>query len=474
MWSLRNRLFTLCIALSCVSSAAGVIRVYGYERGQVQVSCPYGSGYESYEKYLCKDPCGYDEVLIRTTEPDKNKYSKHDDHQQRVFTATIYNLTFADTGKYWCGITKTGTDIFTEVELEVVRDSCCDESNKVQSYEDSSVSISCPYEPPHQDSLKYICRGKQPSTCLNGAIITSNHKQTGQLRLTDDKMLRIFTVTMTGLNQSQSGSYLCGVNGSTGLDVFSAFELEVKEWCCVRSTKQSGVVGQTVTMMCPYPPNHQNNRKFLCKGERRKECTDMTSQRRFTLREDISSSSFSVTITELKGEEAGTYWCGSDSQWSPGDYTKIQLSAVIPKRTSTWIPTTVTKLEPTSPQAQVIPGKPFEASSLSGVFIALPVLLTLTIVITSVIVCKYKCFKVQGAGADMNRNKTKADEVVEAIEENVYRRKDSASPRQPPPGQLYDDAGENEQESVYQNYASTEDIYCNQNYIRALQDEHSL
>ncbi|XP_077936571.1 polymeric immunoglobulin receptor-like isoform X4 [Gasterosteus aculeatus] len=439
MWSLRNRLFTLCIALSCVSSAAGVIRVYGYERGQVQVSCPYGSGYESYEKYLCKDPCGYDEVLIRTTEPDKNKYSKHDDHQQRVFTATIYNLTFADTGKYWCGITKTGTDIFTEVELEVVRDSCCDESNKVQSYEDSSVSISCPYEPPHQDSLKYICRGKQPSTCLNGAIITSNHKQTGQLRLTDDKMLRIFTVTMTGLNQSQSGSYLCGVNGSTGLDVFSAFELEVKEWCCVRSTKQSGVVGQTVTMMCPYPPNHQNNRKFLCKGERRKECTDMTSQRRFTLREDISSSSFSVTITELKGEEAGTYWCGSDSQWSPGDYTKIQLSAVIPKRTSTWIPTTVTKLEPTSPQAQVIPGKPFE-----------------------------------GAGADMNRNKTKADEVVEAIEENVYRRKDSASPRQPPPGQLYDDAGENEQESVYQNYASTEDIYCNQNYIRALQDEHSL
>nr|XP_040042939.1 CMRF35-like molecule 5 [Gasterosteus aculeatus aculeatus] len=220
MWSLRNWFFNLCIALSCVSSAAGVIRVYGYERGQVQVSCPYGSGFESSEKYLCKDRCGYDEVLIRTTEPNKNKYSKHDDHQQRVFTATIYNLIFADAGKYWCRITKAGIDIFTEMELEVAR-----------------------------------------------------------------------------------------------------------EWCCVRSTKQSGVVGQTVTMMCPYPPNHRNNRKFLCKGERRKECTDMTSQRRFTLRDDISSSSFSVTITELKAEDAGTYWCGSDSQWSPGDYTKIQLSA---------------------------------------------------------------------------------------------------------------------------------------------------
>ncbi|KAM8878335.1 polymeric immunoglobulin receptor-like [Spinachia spinachia] len=452
--------FTLCIALSCVSSAAGVIHVYGYAGAQVQVSCPYDPGYQSYEKYLCKDPCDYDDVLIKTTKPNENKYSTHDDRQNRVFFATISDLIFADTGKYWCGVTINGKDIYTEVKLKVAQDSCCDRSNKVQSYEESSVSISCQYESKHRDNLKYICRGNQPSTCLDKAIITSNGSQTGQLILTTDPVSRKFTVTMTGVTQSQSGSYLCGVHVNAGLDVFSAFELEVKEWCCVRSTKLCGVVGHPVTMQCPYPPKHKNNRKFLCRGDQRKDCQDVTSQSRFTLRDDTSSRSFLVIITELEAEDAGTYWCGSEPQWSAENYTNIQLSAVFQEPTST-ATSAVSTLEPSSSQAKEVPGK---ASSPSVVLITLAVLLTLTIaIIASVIVCKYKCCKVQAPGVNMNRNQTKEDATEEAVEvANVYRNGDSAlSP------QLYE-------ESVYQNYASAEDIYGNQNYIRTLQDQQHL
>uniref|UniRef100_A0A8C2XN06 Immunoglobulin V-set domain-containing protein n=1 Tax=Cyclopterus lumpus TaxID=8103 RepID=A0A8C2XN06_CYCLU len=94
-------------------------------------------------------------------------------------------------------------------------------------YEESSVSISCQYESEDQN-LKYVCRGNQTSTCLEKAILTSDNKQTGQFRLTDDKVSKRFTVTITGLTQNHAGSYLCGVHGNTGLDVFSAFELEVK------------------------------------------------------------------------------------------------------------------------------------------------------------------------------------------------------------------------------------------------------
>ncbi|KAL6110395.1 pigr [Pungitius sinensis] len=363
MWSLRNQFFTLCIAVSCVSSAAGVIHVYGYEGGEVQIPCPYQPGYESYEKYLCKEPCGWDEILITTTQSNKNKYSKHDDRRNQVFTATIYNLSSADAGKYWCAVTVYGKDFYTEFKLEVARD-----------------------------------------------------------------------------------------------------------WCCVTPINETGIVGNQVTMQCLYPPKHKDNRKFLCKGDQRKKCRDMTNKSRFTLREDISSSSFSVIITKLKAEDAGTYWCVSDPQWSADQYTKIHLSAVSKEQTTTLI-STVTMLEPTSSQATVIPGKPFEASSLSVVSITLPVLVTLAVAIIGVVVCKYKCCKVQGAGVDMNTNKTKADETEEAIEvANVYGNEDSAFSMQPPRRQLYDDAGETEQESVYQNYASTEDIYCNQNYMRALQD----
>uniref|UniRef100_A0A4W6E0J8 Immunoglobulin V-set domain-containing protein n=1 Tax=Lates calcarifer TaxID=8187 RepID=A0A4W6E0J8_LATCA len=108
------------VALICVASTAAVIHVSGYEGRDVNVSCSYGEGYESYEKYLCRNDCGDSDVLITTTEAKKNKYSIYDDKKRRVFTTTISDLSSVDAGKYWCGVTRTGKDIYTEVRLEVV------------------------------------------------------------------------------------------------------------------------------------------------------------------------------------------------------------------------------------------------------------------------------------------------------------------------------------------------------------------
>uniref|UniRef100_A0A668VPJ8 Immunoglobulin V-set domain-containing protein n=1 Tax=Oreochromis aureus TaxID=47969 RepID=A0A668VPJ8_OREAU len=138
----------------------------------------------------------------------------------------------------------------------------CSNVKEVESYAGYS-SINCPYESQYQNSLKYICRGNQPSTCLQEAIITSDNRESGRFRLNDVKMSRIFTVTISSLTQSDSGYYLCDM---------------------------------------------------------------VMSQNRFTLRDDIYSNSFSVMITKLEEADAGTYWCGSDSQWRVGNYTKIQLS----------------------------------------------------------------------------------------------------------------------------------------------------
>uniref|UniRef100_A0A3B4F820 Immunoglobulin V-set domain-containing protein n=1 Tax=Pundamilia nyererei TaxID=303518 RepID=A0A3B4F820_9CICH len=106
----------LIMILGCTAPhAVGVIHVTGYVGSIVKVSCSYDEGYESYEKYLCKNNCGDSDVLVTTLESRKNKYRIHDDKTARIFTTTISDLHLADAGKYWCGVTRTGKDIYTEL-----------------------------------------------------------------------------------------------------------------------------------------------------------------------------------------------------------------------------------------------------------------------------------------------------------------------------------------------------------------------
>lgn len=98
----------------------------------------------------------------------------------------------------------------------------------MKRYEEDSVSIVLSYESECRNNLRYICRGNQPSTCLQQALTTSDSKQNGQFTLTDDKVSRKIIVTITSLTRKDSGSYLIGCHRNIGLDIFTAVELEVK------------------------------------------------------------------------------------------------------------------------------------------------------------------------------------------------------------------------------------------------------
>ncbi|XP_071361514.1 polymeric immunoglobulin receptor-like isoform X4 [Trachinotus anak] len=362
----QNPLLILFTALSCVSGAAAVIHVSGYEGRDVNVSCSYDAGYESYEKYLCKNDCGNADVLITSSQVKNNKYSIYDDNNKRVFTTTISDLSSVDAGKYWCGVTRTGKDYYpAEVRLEVVPDSCCDQSTKIHSNEEGSVSISCSYQSEDQNNLKYICRGTQPSTCLQQALITSNRKQKGRFTLTDDKGSRNFTVTVTSLTQKDSGMYLCGVHRKTGLDVFSAVELEIK---------------------------------------------------------------------------------------------------VFP--TSTVIPTIT--VETVRSQPANMSAKPINGTSLfHPVVFIVPTVLVLTLLFAFVLLYKYKCHKVQGAGVSVNQN-TKAACAEEVTgDADIYANQDVVVySKQGTSKQHYDDTSGDQQDNDYENFNTTEDIYCNEFYSK--------
>nr|XP_020509830.1 polymeric immunoglobulin receptor-like isoform X1 [Labrus bergylta] len=433
-----SRMFILCIALSGVSNSAALITVSGYEGKAVGISCSYGMGYDSYEKYLCRNDCGSNDVLVTTTETSKNRFSIYDDKEKRVFTASITGLTLTDAGKYWCGVTRNGKDIYTEVKLLVGKDSCCDQSTRLQSYEDGSVDLICPYKQKDQDNLKYICRGNQSSTCLQQALVTSEYKQKGYFSLADNKMSMKFTVTITSLTRKDSGPYLCGVQRKSDLDVFTAVSLEVNEWCCVESSELSGIVGHPLSIQCPYPPQHWDNRKFLCKGDHRKNCTDVMTQSRFSLQDNVSSSSFSVMITRTKVEDAGTYWCGSDSQWAVGNFTKIHLS--------------------------------LDAEHFLSVGVMLPTvgaIVLVILIISVVIIYKYKCRRAQGTKIQEKRNQTKVAGVEEVIDvADIYENQGAAACSKQETSKWHSSCHQNDNDDVYQNCSTTEDMYCNQFYLK--------
>uniref|UniRef100_A0A3B5QXW1 Ig-like domain-containing protein n=1 Tax=Xiphophorus maculatus TaxID=8083 RepID=A0A3B5QXW1_XIPMA len=201
-------------------------------------------------------------------------------------------------------------------------DRCSNTVNKIQNIEEGSVTISCPYDSESVDKLKFLCRGNRPSTCRQQAVITSSNTQNGRFRLSDDRKSRIFTVTISSLTLKDSGSYLCGVQRNSGFDVFSAVELKVKDFC-LKSYHISGIEGRPVTLQCPNSGQQLDNKKFLCKGDQHNNCTDMMeNQTKFKLL-NVSSTCFSVIITELEAADAGTYYCGSDSQLR---FIKIQLA----------------------------------------------------------------------------------------------------------------------------------------------------
>ncbi len=73
--------------------------------------------------------------------------------------------------------------------------------------------------------------------------------------------------------------------------------------------------GESAEIICPYDSIYKSNTKSLCKGkcstrdsETVREVTE-TKTDRLTLKDDVTASVFTGTITGLTAEDAGKYWC---------------------------------------------------------------------------------------------------------------------------------------------------------------------
>ncbi|KAM9454149.1 uncharacterized protein Hap1MRO34_020067 [Clarias gariepinus] len=116
-------IFTFCLILAGTDA---VTTVTGYRGRSVQIKCPYTSGYEKNNKYLCRGKCSswdLKDVPVQSRSPAKDsRFSLYDDTTAKVFTVNITDLRPEDEGTYWCAIDRAVYDFYTEILLLVKTD----------------------------------------------------------------------------------------------------------------------------------------------------------------------------------------------------------------------------------------------------------------------------------------------------------------------------------------------------------------
>ncbi|XP_058862126.1 CMRF35-like molecule 8 isoform X2 [Acipenser ruthenus] len=96
----------------------------------------------------------------------------------------------------------------------------------------------------------------------------------------------------------------------------------------------NGIEGENVKIDCTYKPEYVENKKYLCHGSwpscsdviRSGESETLVTEGRFSLYDNRPARVFTVSITELTLEDAGTYYCGVDINWSKDKYTKVEVT----------------------------------------------------------------------------------------------------------------------------------------------------
>ncbi|XP_030634745.1 polymeric immunoglobulin receptor-like [Chanos chanos] len=121
-----------------------------------------------------------------------------------------------------------------------------------------------------------------------------------------------FIVTISKLQKSDAGTYVCGVGAST------YYEVDVTvvggERFVMSPQSLRAHVGETINVTCPARDSGRGTRKFVCK----KPCgmndvvimSDQPSHGRYTV-ETSETGEFIVTISKLQKSDAGTYLCGA-------------------------------------------------------------------------------------------------------------------------------------------------------------------
>ncbi|XP_049325899.1 uncharacterized protein LOC103032955 isoform X2 [Astyanax mexicanus] len=149
----------------------------------------------------------------------------------------------------------------------------------------------------------------------------------------------------------------------------------------------TGLKGQSVQIRCSYRSKYVSCMKYLCRGRCSSwEVKDVPvrsgpgpKDQRFSLEDGPGAGVFTVTITDLRSEDAGMYWCGVERPARVDVYTMIRLRV----QTDDLIPTTPVQTKPTYLS-------PYPSAGLIVLYVCIPLLLSGITISAVIFYCKWR------------------------------------------------------------------------------------
>ncbi|KAF1375664.1 hypothetical protein PFLUV_G00222540 [Perca fluviatilis] len=189
--------------------------------------------------------------------------------------------------------------------------------SKVSVNAGSSISIPCLYDSKYINHVKYLCKGYYWSFC-SYLVKTSQPSSSGQFLISDDKSRRIFTVTIKDLTHENAGYYWCAVEINKGDDVNKYIYLSVTRGIpslYVKYQKLTGFNGDNISINCSYTNTGETKwcrlgSSCVTKSSGSIEGTNVTIS-------EGAPSVFNVTMSGLRTESSGWYWCAKGDLQMP-------------------------------------------------------------------------------------------------------------------------------------------------------------
>ncbi|XP_074502142.1 polymeric immunoglobulin receptor-like [Sebastes fasciatus] len=259
-------------------------------------------------------------------------------------------LRTESSGWYWCakGDLQMPVHVTVIEQLTTGIDSQIVTVRRVSVNHGGSISIPCLYDPRYTDHVKYLCKGYWWPGCSD-VVNTSQSHNSGKFSISDDTNQTIFTVTVN--DPTDDGSeYWCAVKIDEGSDVKEYFHLSVTRGIpSLYMDKQeiAAFEGGSVTVVCRYEYADVTE---WCRlgGSCVASLNGSIDGTKVTINASVPGV-FTVTMSELRMESGGWYWCDNGDFQMPVHITVTTTTTTMSPNTANFTETPPNTTQHSSP-----------------------------------------------------------------------------------------------------------------------------